>query len=530
MLNLSLFFLKFCIIGASSVVLAYISMAASVGPWISPAIILASNVIFIKLPWIEKHTHFGLINQIGASVAGLIATAIGFSLPTLYFLDSAEFKLFIASPVSFCLNIGLLILAGATLGWTLIQLLGNYFLSQSQNIPTSKLFVQSNRQSLEPQTQKSAALGLSLAAMLCLLRDGIAFGSKIILQKITLLSFFIRPTMWAVGYILGKNIILPLVVGLILNFGFINKIAAHPNHFGLPLTTNNPASLAMAFCAGILVFELIYGLFSSIKKLNLDNAGQLKLLQFTNTINGSKILATFCAIIFCGLVLQKFDFSLQATAFIIFGSIVAGIEITKFLIEYGMVPFGRFTTFVMIPALGFFPITPLQTTVLCLFVALTAAATTGFLLQHGVGANADIESNTIKSEFWQGIIISSILMGGIFWLLLSNLQLGSAELFAQRGKMRAMLIATNSFDKIFTGFGFVFSVIAQATGLSVSMLFGGLLMPLELSAGLIAGASLRAAATKTPALENFWTGSFVGEAILVTILLGLKLTGLFFGY
>lgn len=526
MVNLFSSALKIIFIALSCIILAYISMAASVGPWISPAIILLSNVLLLNTGLFNNKKHFfALQNQAGASFAGLVSTAIGFCLPTLYFLDTTAFKALLDNPLMFCLDIGLLIIAGGLLGTVAMTTFGASALTEASKISTSKLFAQTHTQSIKRTEGAVISLGVGLSGLICLLRDGLFFGKTTLFNKLSFISFYAKPTMWAVGYILGTGIIKPILIGIILQKIFITQIAANQKLLGLQLSTNNVAVLSTAFCCGVILFEIFFGLC----KTGINKA---KNLNFNYSTISDKIINKFknswtiiFTTIFATLVLKKFDFNFFTGFFIVIGSIWASIEIANFLLAYGMVPFGRFATFVMLPSLAVFSLSPTQITILCIFVSITCAATSNFFMQRGVSANAKLETQILDKEHWLGIFVASILAGGIFWLLLSNLSLGSAELFAQRGQMRAILISTENFEKLFVFAGAIFGLIFQQLSLPISMILGGLLMPLELSFALVAGACIRIFFAKTPKLEIFWTGIFAGEAIFVITALLFKLLG-----
>src|ERR1700719_4168789 len=86
----------------STAVLSYISMATPIGPWIDPTVALIALPLF---RWISSQLRFtqtvSLVTT-AASVGGILATGMGFSLPTLYFLSPETFNSWMASPLYFC--------------------------------------------------------------------------------------------------------------------------------------------------------------------------------------------------------------------------------------------------------------------------------------------------------------------------------------------------------------------------------------------------------------------------------------------
>jgi hypothetical protein len=507
-------------------------MATSIGPWISPGIILLSNILVLNTGWFKNQKNdFSLLNQVGASLAGLAATAIGFCLPTLYFLDPTSFAELIKHPIQFCMYLGFLMFSAGSLGTLAIITFGKTILDQAKDSPISNLFVKTHTQSIEQHPGPSIFVGAGSSSILCLLRDGLAFGKTVVIPSLKGASFFAKPTMLAVGYTLGKNIIAPLVAGILLQKFFIYPIATSQNFFGLKLASRDPIALSTAFCCGILLFELVAPLFKLVAPKRLKSLAYTVTLYCANfTTNLNKLWPTVLAISLSLFLLKKLQFSFSAGLFIIICSIIASIEISRFLVEYGMVPFGRFATFVMLPAITLFSIGSVQITTLCLFVTLTCAAGASLTMQRGVAQIAKLKTKSVDFQHWFSLAICSLTIGAIFWLLLSQLQPGSSELFAQRGKMRALLISAPELEKILVATGLAFGFLFQQLGFSVTMIFGGLAMPQELSFSLIIGALIRYLIPKTSSTENFWAGVFVGEAVLIILLLIFKLTGKSLGF
>ena len=85
----------------ASVVIAHVSMVAAMGPWIAPIIVIISGV-FARLRFAghnkeQMHQELALIQTVG-SVGGIVAMAIGFTLPMLYFLQPEAFNEWMANP------------------------------------------------------------------------------------------------------------------------------------------------------------------------------------------------------------------------------------------------------------------------------------------------------------------------------------------------------------------------------------------------------------------------------------------------
>ena len=85
----------------STAVMSYISMATPIGPWVGPTLVLLA-MPFFSLYNPRKRDEGLALSVIAGSLGGIIATACGFSFPTLYFLDPIIFNQWMNSPFYFC--------------------------------------------------------------------------------------------------------------------------------------------------------------------------------------------------------------------------------------------------------------------------------------------------------------------------------------------------------------------------------------------------------------------------------------------
>ena len=117
------FLLGFLFALGSTFLLCYISIATSMGPWVTPSLLILGHLILSYVPFLainKKNLILAKAQAMGA-VGGIIATGAGFSLPMLYFLDPATFNAWLATPLLFCLAIFALCISagglGIALGW-----------------------------------------------------------------------------------------------------------------------------------------------------------------------------------------------------------------------------------------------------------------------------------------------------------------------------------------------------------------------------------------------------------------------------
>ena len=173
-------------------------------------------------------------------------------------------------------------------------------------------------------------------------------------------------------------------------------------------------------------------------------------------------------------------------------------------------------------SLFMFQLDSFQITMLCVFVVISCAAASDLIFDYKIGHTFGISFDRIHKYQWLGLIATAIGIGACFWLFFTNLQLGSAELFAQRCQNRALLIQSLNFDwrVILIGLGYGF--LLRRIKISPTMVFGGLLMPNGLTFGLAIGA-LGTLLSKNPKENHpFFSGVFASESIWIITRIILK--------
>ena len=79
-------------------------MVTMIGPWIAPTLVLMGSLILKMRNKNQISQELALMQTVG-SVGGIIGAGIGFSLPTLYFLDKNLFNNWLEQPIAFCIII-----------------------------------------------------------------------------------------------------------------------------------------------------------------------------------------------------------------------------------------------------------------------------------------------------------------------------------------------------------------------------------------------------------------------------------------
>ncbi len=534
-------------------VLSYVSIATMVGPWVAPSLVLITAV-FMKIGRKKRkeediHQKIALVQTVG-SVGGLIATAVGFTFPTLYFLDAKLFNQWMETPLAFFALIGSACIAAGGLGLWLARSFANRMVIKEQlAFPVSDLISETIVASSGREKIMQLLKGFSLTGIICFFRDGLKVGKFLQIRPIMPtknfflfktflgkhLHFSIIPMFWAVGYIAGPAIVMPLLIGLISKYVIVYPLVnyAHLLPFRLfaPTTT---MGFVMALCAGLAISEALLGvlkwpkmfkdLIRSVWKPNfLDRIKSIKLFQKKDSKSGFKIFEAALAIAVSFAFLSYCKFSFPAQLFIILATILTTYQISYFGAKIGLVPFGRFATFVMLPSLLMFKLDAFQITMLCVFVVICGAASSDLLFDYKIGQTFNISFNKIYKYQWFGLLITAVSLGACLWFLFTNLQLGSADLFAQRGQNRALLIQSLSFDWRVLGIGVLYGFILRKFKVSPTMVFGGLLMQNCLTIGFVIGAIGSMLSKKPKEQFAFFSGVFASESVWLigSIILGM---------
>ncbi|MBD3231593.1 hypothetical protein GF322_02930 [Candidatus Dependentiae bacterium] len=537
----------------SAAIISYISIATMVGPWIAPLLVLFSSFLlrFRKIP--EKTSKINekiALIQTAGSVGGIIGMGIGFSLPTLYFLDPLIFNNWLSSPITFCLFITIICIISGSLGILLAKIFSDKFIKKEQlSFPVSQLIYKTIVSQSQEKQAKNMFFGFFISWIICFLRDG-AFRFHGLLLRIyyifprifgTEFAIATSPMLWAIGFIVGTKIVFPLLVGMLSKYFIIYPLNNHASF--LPFSIFNPLKiqdLITAFCSGLVISELILGLskypiilykhiksFSLItffnKYKNLKNILHEKFLNQTKKDNNLIGIQVIIAILFCSIFLYYLKFNFLAIAFLLITTMIFTYQLSYLSGKIGLVTFGRFATFIMIPMMLLFKLDFIQITFLCVFFNICAGAASDLLFDYKVGELCNIDFKKILQYQWLGLVITSLSIGFFLWLLFTTFQVGSPDLFAQRGKSRALLIMSLNFDWVIVLFGFFYGVILKRLKISPTMVFGGLLMPNNLTIGLIIGAVISKFTKNKENASPFWSGIFAGESMWIMFSILLKI-------
>jgi hypothetical protein len=95
--------------------------------------------------------------------------------------------------------------------------------------------------------------------------------------------------------------------------------------------------------------------------------------------------------------------------------------------------------------------------------------------------------------------------------------LGSPELFAYRAQSRQLLIQAKHFDYTVLGIGALFGMLLQQIRINPMLVLGGLLMPLDITFGLVAGGLLAMMSSDKEEWYPFWSGIFASNSLCMLL-------------
>ncbi len=370
------------------------------------------------------------------------------------------------------------------------------------------------------------------------MRDGILRFTGIIPKSIFIsnilgceLAFSLSPMLAAVGFSGGLRIVLPLIVGF-LSKPILTLLIPLIIHFLWTKSAINPSAILMGFCSGLILSELVVGVFSSgvfSKLYTLVRAifWSSIIVEWKSRITQTQVSKKFTyqnkSKILCGAIVGLCSLALlTASGFSIFAALsfllltsIATYHICVISGHIGMVQFGRFSTFIMIPMLLIFPLLPQHLTLICIFFHVCAASASDYLFDYNIFHIGRYPKRHLVTYQLLGLVITSLSIGVIFWLLFNHFELGSPDLFGQRGRTKALLIQTLSFDYFTLVFGFVYGFILKKFCISPAMTLGGLLMPASLLWSLVVGGLISAIPSNKERYAPFCAGVLASESMWV---------------
>lgn len=515
----------------STAVMSYIAMATPIGPWIAPTVLLCALLLLTCFYTATTLEHMLVYTTIMASVGGILATAFGFTFPTFYFLDASLFNQWLQSPLYFCLASGSVSLLAGWYGLWIANLLESNIIANTQlPFPIAQLIYKMIMVQRQIKKAFQLALGFVTTLLCCVLQDGL-YTMQAVLPKTILLCwqtniscvsipaiyFDLWPMLWAIGFVTGQAIVMPLLIGTISRI----VIAQPLQQLFFPCMQS--LDFVLAFCSGMVLSGVISSFMPkkidySLKKpsfnLSLYSAHYYELLaQVNRSLYYEGALISVCAMV----LLSYFGFSFIAQCYLFVATALCAYQIIIIAGKIGLAQLGRFATFVLVPALCLFNINALQATIISMFVEISTGVAVDILCGRKIVALARADARSARRYQYLGLLIGSIVIGIVSWLLIHQFGLGSSELFAQRAQARALLIHAKQFDYQALFVGLVYGLVLKQFSLNPMLVLGGLLMPLNLSIGLVTGGLMTLLTQDAQEYFPFWSGVFAANSVWMLV-------------
>lgn len=490
----------------SIIMLAYVSMASYLGPFISPLVLILYFKLFLATD------NKALFVQSACQSGALFCTAVGFVLPTVFFADPIAWKVLLSKPLQFCIQIFLIGIGAGLLG----TFVAWNTKTESTN-PTSRLIF-----SIFKSLGRS---GQDLAIFLSGLSSSLITIFRITCESITRAKFcsFLMPTILAIGLISGTKILASICTGAIFKilFGiFQTQIMAY---------TGSPDSLLtiQQFCLGALGWDLLTGLskfiIKNIFKTNgltrLEKESILtKLGKYTSNLAWLKAtLLVFMSLICSGILISTLQIPLTLALLTIVITIICAQELSKIVASIGLAPLGRFATFAMLGSMLFKQSKEINVFIAC-FCALACAASANTVLQMAIAKLAKIEEKQIIMHHIVGLILASLGAGMVFLIFFKTMNFQHGIALAQRAQMRAILMQSWTTKPFIIIIGAITAIAFKLMRIEIAMFFAGLLMNVEQTIVFILGSILGALIKKhlnTEKLNSICSGLLLGESIVI---------------
>lgn len=516
-------------------VLSYVSLAVMIGPWIDPTLALCGLGLLSLSAWFSwrgvSRSEMLLVVAAG-SMGGLIASAAVWSIPTLYFLDNAYFISLLERPMYFIGGIMALVCAAGSVGMLVARCTAFAWLDTEQYaFPIAQLVVRTL--TVFGNVYQFCLLGLgAVSAVLFhaaqLVRWGIPSTISLMQQKIInswmclphiIINMNTAPMLWAVGFIAGNLLVVPLCVGMLLRLLLMDP--CYRLWFSLHLSQQN---FATAFCTGIIIQGVVYSFWKLLltwRKSSIKGSPPLaiRVMHLMSWLLPLRNMGYYAVgVVACAaLVLRCIaHLSWVSIFYVLIASAVCGYQLILLMGRIGLAPLGRFATFVMVPGLLLFRFNGLQATVVAAFVelvgAVAASAASGMRIAQS--ARRDEQSESIYYYQAIALFISALAVGVVMWVFATYFGFGVPPLLAQRAQARALLIGAHEMHMGVLLVGVLVGFTLQAlTNINTTLLLGGILMSTSDTLMLIAGGALSYMWHEPAKLEPFWSGVFTASSL-----------------
>jgi OPT oligopeptide transporter protein len=511
----------------ATAIMSYVSMAAPIGPWIAPTLVLIALFLYgvARKPVDTQQVALAVAS---GSIGGIIATAVGFYMPTLFFADRLLFAEWLAHPWFFAALISLIVGIAGWFGiWCALLAESQFIDEQHLSFPISHLVHGMIVAHAQVRKMYELVAGFFSTLCFCILQDGFFGSTTFIPKSLSLLArtavgpfvipavrFDLWPMVWAIGFITGHLIAVPLAVGALATMFLIAPINAY--------WFKSVASMdfILAFCSGIVVITTIEGMWGSLRKfvkIRASTTNGMHRMMCSMYAHKRFLKEGICIAAAIVMMCMYCGLSIIAAIYIVIFTAMCTYQMMGIAGKIGIAPLGRFATFVMVPAMLLFTRDVWHLTLISVFVSACGGVAVDVLFGRMLGRLCNVEPKIMERYQYLGLLIGSLVVGGIFVIVVQHIPLGSAELFAHKAQTRALLFNCNQFNWSVVVLGGLFGLVVQWFNCNPIFVLGGILMPLNLSLGLIFGGFLAYCSAHKDRYEAFWSGVFASNSLWMVI-------------
>jgi len=481
----------------SSFIMVYLTIVTPLGPWIGPVLALCVVSLYKC-----GSSHCALPVASG-SIAGIIATAYGFSFPTFFFLDQTHFKIFMHNPYTAFFLMGAAILSLGFFGLVWAWVCANYFLHSAEyNFPIGQVI----HTLLTTQEWVVKRMYLLMGACVAISYHVTHY----VLGIFGVLRFSAcLPLLMSLGFVAGAAIAIPLVVGMVLQCLVIPVM--HSSMFSYV----SRHDFIFGFASGLVLSTFVAGLAEKFWTLKGSPFIFFKRTAMVQCVTYKDLLWIVGALVGVISFFSYVGYPWYLQCYLIGSIVVATYSVVAIAGKVGMALLGRFATFVMAPALFFFKRDPFLIMLIALSVEIVSGVAVDALFSYKVGQLSGIKRNKIFYYQLLGLCVAAVAITGAVWFLIQRAELGSELLFAQRAQARALLIKAVAFDVQAVLCGVVVGYCLKRFKMHSLFVLSGVLMPLSLSIPLVMGSIIAFNEHQKKKYEMFACGIYAMSTVYI---------------
>jgi len=529
--------------------MSYIALAAPIGPWIEMTLVLCSMLLLAPLRRYCTQQLYAQslgLTTIAGGIGGILATGMAFSVPALYFACPTIYALWLERPLFFISVISCLALLAGSFGFVVALCAQEQLLKEQQlSFIIGELVYKTIRAQgqLSKAWQLMAGFGITLAGLYTQARTASIPAvitlvqeykwGMITLPRLTLTTGHL-PLYVSVGFITGHVIAMPLLAGLVARVFCIEPLYYCSSFFLHQADTGITLSnFTIAFSSGLVLYGALksFGtLFMRLYTHGAQSATRLAALpamvqdisfyfSVPSSLSGVGLLLSIVVLGVGSIVFFSFfNFSFLAQVFIFLGTGVCVYQLLLIAGKIGLAPLGRFATFIMVPGIVLFNFTPVQAILVSAFVEIAGGVACDVLFGQKLALLSSLDQKRALYYQYLGLIVSSCLIGLLFWLLLSHGGIGPTGQFAaSKAASRALLINVKQFSIPVLGAGVVFALLVSFTSINSALMLGGILMQPEHILALSAGGMLAYLVREREKFYPFCSGVFTAQSLWMIV-------------